>query len=97
MSGDDKQQQQQRHISLRVVSGDGSEVFFKISSTTPLSKLISAYCKRKSIEESSVRFLYDGERIDPSKSATDLDMEDDDIIDALVQQTGGGDGCKQLV
>lgn len=42
---------------------DQSEVFFKIKRSTQLKKLMEAYCERQGKTISSVRFLYDGERI----------------------------------
>jgi small ubiquitin-related modifier len=76
-------------ISLRVVSQDGGEVFFKIRKSTPLGKLMSAYCDRKGQSPSSIRFLFDGQRVNDSDTPKTLGMEDDDVIDALLQQTGG--------
>ncbi len=37
----------------------------------------------------SVRFLFDGQRLNPQQTPADLEMEDEDEIDAMVQQTGG--------
>ena len=77
------------HISLKVVGQDGNEVFFKIKKDTPLRKLMDAYCKRCAVERTAIRFLYDGERLDGTSSATELGMTDEDIIDVVLQQTGG--------
>eukprot|EP01089_Gocevia_fonbrunei_P021448 TRINITY_DN834_c0_g1_i3.p1 TRINITY_DN834_c0_g1~~TRINITY_DN834_c0_g1_i3.p1 ORF type:complete len:116 (+),score=25.85 TRINITY_DN834_c0_g1_i3:33-380(+) len=77
------------HISLKVVSQDGSEVFFKIKRQTHLKKLMEAYCKRQGVDMNSIRFLHDGNRISQEKTPKELDMEDNDIIDAVLQQTGG--------
>jgi small ubiquitin-related modifier len=76
-------------VSLKVVNADGAEVFFKIKRATPLRKLMDAYCKKQGIARTSVRFLYDGAPIDEHKSPDELEMEDDDVIDAMVEQTGG--------
>jgi len=76
-------------VSLKVVSQDGSEVFFKIKKHTPLRKLVDAYCQRQGQSTSAIRFLYDGRRIQPDQTPKDLGMEDGDIIDAMLQQTGG--------
>ena len=84
-----EEQEAPRHISLKVVSQDGSEVYFKIKKRTTLSKLIDTYCSRAAISPASVRFLYDGVRVDGTKTPEDLDMEDDDILDVVLQQTGG--------
>jgi len=76
-------------VGLKVVGQDGSEVFFKIKKHTPLRKLIDAYCSRQGQSTSTIRFLYDGRRIQPDSTPKDLGMEDGDIIDAMLQQTGG--------
>ncbi|KAF9414400.1 hypothetical protein BGZ94_000406 [Podila epigama] len=51
------------HINLKVVGSDQTEVFFKIKRSTQLKKLMEAYCERQGKSVQSVRFLYDGERI----------------------------------
>lgn len=81
--------QEVAQVSLKVVNADGAEVYFKIKKTTALRKLMDAYCKKQGIARNSVRFLYDGSPIDESKTPDDLEMEDDDVIDAMVEQTGG--------
>lgn len=45
---------------------DRNEVFFKIKQSTPLKKLMDAYCERQGKSPDSVRFLYDGERVQPT-------------------------------
>lgn len=44
------------HINLRVVSQDSNEVFFKIKRTTPLRKLMDAYCARNSLANDAGAF-----------------------------------------
>lgn len=85
------------HLSVKVVGQDGNEVFFKIKPSTKLGKLMKAWCSRQSVQESSVRFLFDGERVGPDATAEKLDMEDGDIIDAVLQQTGGGPDPRKLL
>ncbi len=77
------------HISLRVVSSNGEEVFFKIRQTTPMSKLMAVYCQRKQMSPSSIKFLFDGSRISDDATPKSLGMEENDVIDAMLQQTGG--------
>lgn len=77
------------HINLKVKSQDGNEVYFKVKQTTKLSKLMNAYCNRVGKELSAVRFLFDGERLQPDATPEQLDMEDEDEIDAMVEQHGG--------
>ncbi|KNH09674.1 small ubiquitin protein [Perkinsela sp. CCAP 1560/4] len=82
-------QEAAEQVSLKVVNGEGLEVFFKIKKRVRLGKLLDAYCVKQGINRNSVRFLYDGNPIDEDKTAEDLEMEDDDIIDAMIEQIGG--------
>eukprot|EP00475_Leptophrys_vorax_P033703 TRINITY_DN5341_c0_g1_i1.p1 TRINITY_DN5341_c0_g1~~TRINITY_DN5341_c0_g1_i1.p1 ORF type:complete len:113 (-),score=42.97 TRINITY_DN5341_c0_g1_i1:182-520(-) len=81
------------HLNLKVKSQDGSSVYFKVKKTTQLRKLMEAYCKRVGKETSEVRFLFDGQRIEGDQTPQELEMEDDDEIDAMVAQTGGAEVC----
>lgn len=76
------------HINLKVSDGS-SEIFFKIKRTTPLRRLMEAFAKRQGKEMDSLRFLYDGVRLQPDQTPDDLDMEDNDIIEAHREQIGG--------
>ena len=67
---------------------DGTEVFFKCKKTTKLEKLMDAYCQRQGVNVHSIRFLFDGNRINGRQTPEDLEMEDGDIIDAMVEQMG---------
>ena len=77
------------HITLKVKSQDGNELFFKIRRSTQLKKLMEAYCSRNGVNPSTVRFLFDGQRIQESNTPNDLNLEENDQIDAMVEQTGG--------
>jgi small ubiquitin-related modifier len=81
---------------------DGAVVFFKIKRGTALRKLMEAYCSRQSKQMDQVAFLFDGKRINPASTASDvrsplahtphapqLGLEDDDEIDAVVHMVGG--------
>ncbi|GFE53594.1 ubiquitin [Babesia ovis] len=77
------------HIQIKVRSPDGSEVYFKIKKKTKLEKLMTTYCSRLGQSPDAVRFLFDGDRIKGDSTPEDLGIEHGDIIDAMVQQTGG--------
>lgn len=77
------------HINLKVVGQDGTSIFFKIKKHTSLRRLIDAYCQRQGVATNAIRFLFDGRRIQPDQTPKDLGMEDGDIIDAMLFQTGG--------
>merc|ERR1711870_72341 len=78
-----------QHIQLKVKDQQGSEVQFKIKKSTPLRKLMDAYCSRLGLQASQVRFMVDGERIAPDDTAEKLGLEDEDLIDVAMEQTGG--------
>lgn len=50
------------HLSIKVTDGS-SDVFFKIKRSTALKKLMDAYCERQGKTPQSVRFLFDGQRV----------------------------------
>lgn len=81
-------------IVLRVQPADGGpNVQFKISPTAPLSKLMNAYAQRQGMNPATLRFMHNGVRLHADETASSLDMESDDVIDAMVEQTGGGAIC----
>ena len=77
-------------LNLKVVTQDGSEIFFECKQTTPLQKLMNAFCQRQGVNSASVRFLFDGQRLNPQQTPQELEMEDGDVIDVMVEQQGGG-------
>lgn len=76
-------------LNIKVKSQDGNEVYFKVKKTTPFRRIMEAYCSKVGVETGQVRFLFDGERIEASQTPESLDLEDEDTIDAMVQQLGG--------
>ena len=56
---------------------------FKIKKKTQLMKLMEAYCARQSLQMDQIRFLFDGNRLRDTQTPDELDMEDDDVIDAV--------------
>jgi len=68
---------------------DGNIVHFKIKKKTQLKKLMEAYCARQSLQMDQIRFLFDGNRLRDTQTPDELDMEDDDVIDAMLFQVGG--------
>ncbi|PNW72397.1 hypothetical protein CHLRE_16g675861v5 [Chlamydomonas reinhardtii] len=82
-------------INLVVKDQEGSEVHFKVKMKTKLEKVIDAYCKKKALDASTIRFLYDGNRVNPTNTPAELGMEDGDTIDCLITQLGGGSSYSQ--
>lgn len=71
-------------ITIKVVSQNGQETHFKVRTTTPLQKVFDSYCVRQSLDEKSIRFLFDGNRISGDKTAEQLQLEDGDTIDVAL-------------
>ncbi|OBA22962.1 ubiquitin-like protein [Metschnikowia bicuspidata var. bicuspidata NRRL YB-4993] len=88
MAQEAKEEVSDTHINLKVSDGAG-EIFFKIKRTTPMKRLMDAFCKRQGRSLDSIRFLVDGTRIHPDATPQEMDLEDGDVIEAHREQTGG--------
>lgn len=53
------------HLNIKVADNN-NEVFFKIKRSTKLEKLMNAFCERQGKSSNSVRFLFEGSRVQPS-------------------------------
>ncbi|KAI9732473.1 MAG: hypothetical protein M1818_007511 [Claussenomyces sp. TS43310] len=76
------------HLNIKVTDNN-NEVFFKIKRTTQLKKLMDAFCERQGKTPSSVRFLFDGSRVQGTDSPETLDMADGDTLEVHQEQIGG--------
>jgi len=83
-----------KQINLKVTGQDNTVVHFKIKTTTPLKKLMQAYCDRQGLSIHQLRFTFDGERINHDATPESLNMEEDDSIDVFKEMQGGGH-CKE--
>lgn len=78
----------QRHRLLGLISASptapflaqSSQVVFKVKKTTKFEKILNAFCQKKAVDISQVRFVFDGTRINPSMTPEDMDMEDGDTV-----------------
>ena len=86
MAEDDKSEQ----LNLKVIGQDGQVIQFKIKKSTPFRKLMHAYCDRQKLTQSTIRFVFDGNRIKETDTPKSFDMEDNDAIEVFSQQSGGG-------
>ena len=75
------------YVHIMVVTQDGNKTSFKINEisfkTTPLQKLMHAFCAHHGVSTNSVRFVFDGNRVNETQTPAQLDMEDGDLIDLL--------------
>ena len=51
---------------------------------TKMQRIMNAYADKKSYEVNQIRFLYDGRRLTDQMTPEELDMEDGDVIDAVL-------------
>ncbi|CAA3031966.1 small ubiquitin-related modifier 1-like [Olea europaea subsp. europaea] len=86
---DKKPQLHSSFISLRVQNQVGNEVLFRIKRSSPLQSLMDGYCDKLATHFDTFVFLFDGSRISGSQTPDELEMEDEDVIDAMVYQNGG--------
>ena len=54
-----------------------------------MSKVFETYAQRKGVQSGSLRFLLDGERIEPDQTPKMLELDDQDQIDCMLEQSGG--------
>lgn len=91
-TGENRPQPKQEANIINLVCKDqtGTEVHFKVKLHTKLEKVFAAYCAKKSIDVNSVRFVFDGSRVQKDQTPQDLGMDDGDTIDVFQEQIGGG-------
>jgi len=77
------------YIKLKVVGQDSNEIHFRVKMTTNLGKLKRSYAERVGVAVASLRFLFDGRRINDDETPKQLEMENDDVIEVYQEQTGG--------
>ncbi|KAJ9130796.1 hypothetical protein NKR19_g9756 [Coniochaeta hoffmannii] len=76
------------HLNIKVTDNN-NEVFFKIKRNTKLEKLMLAFCERQGKTLQSVRFLFEGQRVQPSDTPDTLEMADGDTLEVHQEQVGG--------
>jgi small ubiquitin-related modifier len=76
-------------IEIKVTDQEGREILFRTKRDSPIEKMMNAYSRRQGIDKNSFRFLFDGQRIEANQTPRDLGMENGDMIDVVLSQTGG--------
>ena len=77
------------YIKLKVVGQDSNEIHFRVKMSTSMAKLKKSYAERVGVPVSSLRFLFDGKRINDDETPKALEMEQEDVIEVYQEQTGG--------
>ena len=60
---------------FQVVGQDSNEIHFRVKQTTQMGKLKKSYSERVGVPVSSLRFLFDGRRINDDETPKALEME----------------------
>jgi small ubiquitin-related modifier len=75
------------HLNLKFKGQDGCFDHFKITKTTALKKFMEEYCALQRLEMSTTCFLFKGERVCETQTPAEMNMQDDDVIDARDDET----------
>jgi len=86
---DDKDVKPGDALTLKVKDAAGDIVHFKIKRTTRFEKVAAAFAQKKGVAAHGVRFMFEGRRLEPAKTPADYDIQDEDQVDAVLEQTGG--------
>ncbi|KAG1856980.1 ubiquitin-related domain-containing protein [Suillus subalutaceus] len=73
-----------------VINYEGTQITVKVKHNMPFKKIFDAAEKRFGKEPGTFKFTYDGKRLRAENTPVDMEMEDGDIIDAHLEQLGGG-------
>lgn len=76
-------------ITIKIRDQTGDEMMFRVKRTTKMQKIFEAYAQRRGIQVSSLRFVLDGERIQPDQTPKMLELDDDNQIDVMLETVGG--------
>ena len=86
--GADAAKNETEYIKLNVIGQDCNEIHFQVKMTTQMGKLKKSYSERVGAPITSLRFLFDGKRINDDETPKSLGMEQDDVIEVYQEQTG---------
>ncbi|KAG2355818.1 hypothetical protein BDR07DRAFT_502780 [Suillus spraguei] len=77
-----------------VINYEGTQITVKVKHNMAFKKIFDAaedvHQKRFGKEPGTFKFTYDGKRLRAENTPVDMEMEDGDIIDAHLEQLGGG-------
>ncbi|KAK0111208.1 Small ubiquitin- modifier 1 [Cadophora gregata] len=76
-------------LEVKIRDQQENDTLFKIKKHTKFGKVFDAYCDRQSLGRNTVRFLIEGTRVQDNEIPEDLDLENGDVIQAMLEQVGG--------
>ena len=76
-------------ITISVRDQTGENTYFNVSPSTEIGLVKQAFCERKGIAIEKLRFLFDGEGMNPDAMISDFDIKEGGQVDAMLEQRGG--------
>jgi Ubiquitin-2 like Rad60 SUMO-like len=81
--GDDDDDDGRFTVFVQQSSGDKQQ--FRMLPSDPFSKLAAAFCRKNALAEADVELHFDGEALAGRSTPEDVDMDDEDVVDAVVK------------
>ncbi|KAI0260367.1 ubiquitin-related domain-containing protein [Gloeopeniophorella convolvens] len=72
------------------INYEGKQITVKVKANMQFKKIFEVAEKRFGKEPGTFKFVYEGDRVLPTETPAERSMEDGDIIDAHLEQLGGG-------
>ncbi|EGN97650.1 hypothetical protein SERLA73DRAFT_75317 [Serpula lacrymans var. lacrymans S7.3] len=73
-----------------VVNYEGNHITVKVKANMAFKKIFEAAEKRFGKEPGTFKFVHEGQRLNAMDTPAQREMEDGDMIDAVLEQLGGG-------
>ncbi|KAH6645621.1 ubiquitin family protein, partial [Truncatella angustata] len=75
-------------LGIRVTDSN-NDILFRIRKSTPLDSVMQAFCERQGKNINVVRFLFEGQRVQPTDSPDSLGIIDGDSLSVHQEQIRG--------
>ena len=87
----DAEEEQPKTITLQLKMTGEEPMFFKVKKETKFAKIFEAFAGRKGTSADAMRFMFDGEKLGGTDTPKMKEMEDNDMVDVVLEQQGGGE------
>ncbi|KIL00171.1 hypothetical protein PAXRUDRAFT_821965 [Paxillus rubicundulus Ve08.2h10] len=76
-----------------VINFEGQHITVKVKPNMPFRKIFEAAEKRFGKDSGTFKFVFEGQRLNAEHTPGGSGLEDGDMIDAVLEQLGGGVLC----
>ncbi|KAI0684589.1 ubiquitin-related domain-containing protein [Cytidiella melzeri] len=90
-----EQEDMKPKLSL-TIDYEGKAITIKVRSTTVFKKIFEAAEARFGIQRGTFKFFFEGKRLHEDQTPAELNMENEDIIDAHLEQLGGSKRTRRI-